>query len=307
MAIPRVATRAMIKCTENGGNDFLYGGGGKDKLIGGSGNDMIDGGRGNDKIYADFGDDVIIGGSGIDWLFFNGDTAAYCDLYHGQSHNTGYGRDKVKGIENISGSKRGDTFHGTEDKNIIKGMGGNDAINGRSGNDILYGGNHNDLVNGGRGNDRIYGDKGDDRLIGGPKNDKLFGGSGRDTLTGEAGQDQLFGGSGADTFIFHGTNESNQKRAKADVIIDFEQGRDVIDLSSIDASTKIRGADTFVFNGTTKFKTEKVGEIYYQKYNNPGSNNDFTMVYVDTNDDRGAEMSIKLQGLYDLTSDDFLL
>ena len=31
------------------------------------------------------------------------------------------------------------------------------------------------------------------------------------------------------------------------------------------------------------------------------------MIYIDTDDDRDAEMSIRLTGLYDLSADDFIL
>ena len=117
----------------------------------------------------------------------------------------------------------------------------------------------------------------------------------------------LFGGTGADTFVFRKTSDSSVRASSADIIRDFTQGQDKIDLHYIDASTKLSGNNTFTFDGTKSFGTSKQGDIYYKKFNNPGTSNDYTMVYIDTDSDRGKEMSIKLMGLYDLTADDFIL
>ena len=105
----------------------------------------------------------------------------------------------------------------------------------------------------------------------------------------------MFGGSSADTFVFTKTSDSKVKASKADVIKDFEQGKDYIDLHFIfDASTKLDGNNEFTF-------------AYFQTFNSPGTAKDYTMVYIDTDNDRGTEMSIKLMGLHNLTTDDFIL
>ena len=117
----------------------------------------------------------------------------------------------------------------------------------------------------------------------------------------------MFGGSSADTFVFTKTSDSKVKASKADIIKDFEQGKDHIDLSAIDASTKLDGNNKFTFDGTTSFGTSKKGDVYYETFNNSGTANDYTMVYIDTDNDRGTEMSIKLMGLHNLTADDFIL
>ena len=117
----------------------------------------------------------------------------------------------------------------------------------------------------------------------------------------------MFGGSGADTFVFKKTSDSKVGASKADVIKDFQQGVDVIDLSAIDVSTTLGGNNAFTFDGTTSFGISNEGDIYYEKFNNDGTANDYTMVYIDTDNDRGTEMSIKLMGLHNLTADDFIL
>jgi hypothetical protein len=85
------------------------------------------------------------------------------------------------------------------------------------------------------------------------------------------------------------------------------RGTDKINLSAIDASTKLSGNNDFVFKGTTKFGTSTEGEIYYKQFNNSGTANDYTMVYIDNDNDSVVEMAIRLTGLHNLTASDFLL
>ncbi|MBO6804998.1 MAG: M10 family metallopeptidase C-terminal domain-containing protein [Thalassospira sp.] len=159
----------------------------------------------------------------------------------------------------------------------------------------------------GDGTDKLFGDKESNLLSGGRGNDKLYGGSGQDKLYGGKGKDVMIGGSGADTFAFSNKPVSRAKADKADIIKDFQQGTDVIDLSSIDASVELGGNDAFNFNGTTAFGRDSKGEIRYKQFDKDGTKKDFTMVYIDIDSDRGTEMSIKLKGLYTLTEDDFIL
>ena len=271
------------------GNDKLYGGNNNDKLYGGNGADKVYGQAGNDSLYMDAGNDTLDGGSGADWLYVTGSTNSVINLAKTTGQNTGYGTDIIKNIEHASGGTGVDKFYGTGGNNTLKGNNGNDVLSGKNGNDKLYGGNNNDKLYGGNGNDL------------------LKGGAGRDTLQGDAGKDTMFGGSGADTFVFKKTSDSKVGASKADVIKDFQQGVDVIDLSAIDASTKLSGNNAFTFDGTTSFGTSNQGDIYYKQFNNAGTSNDYTMVYIDTDSDRGTEMSIKLMGLHNLTADDFIL
>ncbi len=165
---------------------------------------------------------------------------------------------------------------------------GNDILAGKNGNDKLYGGNNNDKLYGGSGNDTLKGDAGDD------------------VLQGDAGKDVLFGGSGADKFVFIKTSDSSSNYSSADVIRDFTRGQDKIDLHFIDASTNIDGNNAFKFNGTESFGTSEQGDIYFKIFNNAGTTNDYTMVYIDTDNDLDTEMSIKLIGLHNLAASDFI-
>lgn len=87
---------------------------------------------------------------------------------------------------------------------------------------------NDDVINGGYGNDELFGGAGNDILDGGKDNDRLDGGIGDDTLTG---------GDNNDTFIFE-ENFGN------DVITDFGNGNDAIDLSALGLSVADLDSDS---------------------------------------------------------------
>ncbi len=317
-----------------GGNDGLYGGGNDDTLYGGEGDDSFYGEGGNDVIYLDAGNDLIYGGDGIDALYVTGTKGASVKLASSTAQNTGYGIDAIGNIENIYGGTGGDTFYGSSGDNTIFGNDGNDTLSGGEGkdyidggtgdepiygddgNDLIYGGTGNDYLSGGNDNDSLYGGSyddqllggdGTDRLYGGTGNDNLYGGAGLDALEGGEGKDVLTGGDGADSFRFLTKAESSALEKTCDVIMDFERGVDKIDLKYMDASDLLFGNNEFQWNGTTAFATSSVGEIYFKQFDNLGLTNDYTMVYIDTDNDTDVEMSIKLMGLYQLAASDFNL
>lgn len=71
----------------------------------------------------------------------------------------------------------------------------------------------------------VFGEEGRDDLRGSDADDVFDGGAGLDRLDGGAGNDSLTGGDGLDIFVF-------SRVAGDDVIEDFENGRDRIDLSA---------------------------------------------------------------------------
>ena len=77
---------------------------------------------------------------------------------------------------------------------------------------------------GGDGKDILKGREKGDILVGAGGNDRLKGKSGHDRILDGEGKDHLWGGSGRDVFEF--TEDSQQ-----DKIMDFEDGRDIIDFS----------------------------------------------------------------------------
>jgi len=273
------------------GEDTLSGGGGHDTLSGDTGADTVLGGGGKDNILAQDadGNDVLDGGGGSDWIRFLGTGAATVDLSNIEAQDTGYGVDTLQRIENVSGTAQADQITGSKKANILQGNDGNDTLNGLEGRDTLEGGQGNDTLTGGTGSD------------------KLLGGTGQDILAGGTGKDFLTGGDDADTFVFNTIKDSSKSAGSADVITDFEVGVDKIDLSGIDASTVLDGDDAFTFNGTTPFSTADQGEIYYKQIDSRGTASDRTLVFIDTDGDKSPEMVIRLNGLLDLTADDFIL
>ena len=226
-----------------GGNDYLYGRGGDDELDGGPGNDTLNGGGGADRLTGGDGEDTASytgspagvtvrlhdpaprGGDAEGDIFANTVTFAY----------TGNGNQvevELPDIINLRGSDHDDILAGDQRANKLFGGRGDDTIYGGPGGDDT----NSDDIDGGPGDDRLYGGRGDDTLYGGEGNDTLKGGPGADTLVAGSGDDMLFGGTGPDvldggigfdTFIFapgHG----------ADTIIDFRNGRDLIDVKAFD-------------------------------------------------------------------------
>ncbi len=149
-------------------DDTLLGNNAANVLRGGGGNDTLSGRNGNDSLFGNAGDDVLEGGNGDDTLNGGGgiDAASYAtatagvsvDLGVAGAQNTGgAGVDTLIAIEDLIGSKFGDTLFGNSAANAIQGGGGDDTLSGRNGDDILSGGGGADTLDGGRGNDTLAG------------------------------------------------------------------------------------------------------------------------------------------------------
>ena len=238
-------------------------------------------------------------------------------------------------IENVKGGSGNDKITGNQVSNILYGNGGNDVLNGDAGNDFLIGGVGADRLNGGSGTDtasyagatkgvvanlassatntndakgdiyssieNLTGSSFADQLSGNAGANTLTGGAGNDLLTGRAGADDLYGGAGADRFIFAATSDSTMAAAGQDTVFDFlaSQG-DRIDLSRIDANTKIGGDQAFTFINTSAF-TGKAGELRYTKMASD------TYIYGDVNGDRKADFAIHLDDAITMQKGYFLL
>jgi Ca2+-binding RTX toxin-like protein len=149
------------------GNDWVDGGGGNDGgrpgapgagVFGGPGNDTLRGEGGNDVFTGGAGNDTTLGGGGTDLVVFASARASVSvDLTRGRA--TGDGRDRVRTVENVTGSRFADTLVGNSTANVLAGGAGNDRIFGRGGRDTLLGG---------PGNDTLRGEGGGDTCIVGP-------------------------------------------------------------------------------------------------------------------------------------------
>ena len=230
------------------GNDTLYGGAGNDRLDGGAGIDTMRGGAGNDTYVLDNIRDKVIEGVGLGI-----DTARISFV------SAGHAVKLAANVENIVltghadiglGNALDNVITGNAFNNSLAGLDGSDTLYGGAGSDSLVGGNGDDTVYGGLGKDFLYGGSGNDQLSGGAGDDFLSAGIGRDLINGGAGQDFLIGGAGADAFRYLKTTDTGVGLGFRDVIVDFQQGLDKIDLSAIDSSTDPAFAlDPFVFGG----------------------------------------------------------
>ena len=170
------------------------------------------------------------------------------------------------------------------DTNITHAIGG-------SGNDFII---SNDI----KGD--LEGGLGDDELWGGAGADLLQGGAGDDLLYGQEGKDRMIGGIGADLFWFETARDSGRTKANADVIVDFiSRQNDKIYLADIDPVPG--GVDNdFTFIGRRAF-TGDGAEIRFTVANGD------TTVFADVNGDRKVDFAIVLEGVTNLSANDFVL
>jgi Ca2+-binding RTX toxin-like protein len=169
-----------------------------DSLAGDTKDNYLDGGLGNDILNGRAGHDIVD--------YFLAPSAIAIDLrneFQDASVTGGYGTDRLISIEGVRGGIRADTIWGNDSGNTLIGM---------------------------RGADQLYGLGGADTLDGSEDNDTLDGGSGADILYGGTGADLLVGGADRDTFVFTKIEDT-----AGDVILDFSNSQDVLDLSRIDA------------------------------------------------------------------------
>jgi Ca2+-binding RTX toxin-like protein len=153
-----------------GGSDTICGGDGRDVILGGAGADKISAGAGNDVLRGQAGDDVLLGGPGFDQFqtgsgddvvmggpdfdvvqYFNSPAGINLDLRARTA--SGWGRDSIRSVEQVEGSKFNDVLRGDRHVNALFGGDGHDRLFGRGGTDSLSGGDGSDHLDGGPGRD----------------------------------------------------------------------------------------------------------------------------------------------------------
>lgn len=245
----------------------IKGGAGADTIIGSAGTDIIWGEAGNDSLNGGGGTDIFLIGTGAGFDSFDG--GAGHDLIKAAADNVKIGLAVIAGIETIEGS-------GFANVTIV-GQSTGDALD-------LSGITITDIsaINLGGGNDSLQGSDSDDVIIGG------------------AGMDTLGGGLGADSFRYAAFADS--KGASIDLITDFVTGEDKIDLSALDANSKVPGNQAFTFMGNGAFD-HSAGEVRFDY--DSGSN--LTKVLADINGDTKIDFEIHLSGNVALVQADFIL
>ncbi|MEM6441266.1 MAG: calcium-binding protein [Pseudomonadota bacterium] len=235
------------------GDDIVFGNRGADNLQGQGGSDILIGGNQADRLQGGGGGDLMRGGAGADRL--NGgrgeDTADYRTSEEGVQVDLGKVRqsggdaqgDRLRDVENVVGSERGDALRGDGGANALEGRGGRDLMRAGAGNDEIlgeggadrgYGGGGRDQIRGGSGGDRLWGDGGADRIWVGGGGDRAWGGAGNDRIWGGGGADSLWGNAGNDTFYGSRGRDTYYVGPGDDRIIDFADGRDKIAFSGPD-------------------------------------------------------------------------
>jgi Ca2+-binding RTX toxin-like protein len=248
----------------NASNNTLLGMGGNDVLIGDGGSDFLDGGVGADDMSGGLGDDTYKVDNSLDIIRENageGMDSVRSSISYKLGANVENLALTADAVINGTGNELANLIEGNTAANRLEGLAGDDILDGKLGADTMFGGLGNDkyYVNvqgdivtelAGEGIDTVYssvrytlganvenlvlttdrdlnatGNELANRITGGAGANRIEGQAGDDILNGGAGQDVLVGGSGKDLFQF---NLGDGK----DVIADFQDGLDRIDLSA---------------------------------------------------------------------------
>ncbi|SET83790.1 calcium-binding protein [Oceanicella actignis] len=277
------------------GDDTISSGGGDDRIYGGRGNDSIQLGEGDAMVHGGHGDDEITVQPGSTYVLRGGAGFDTVNLGALDIEKEGWIINLANQSKN-AGAAEGSRFHGLEAFNFSQGY---SVIDGKAFgvDDVFRGLAADETVDGGVGDDLLIGNDGRDTLIGDRGADTLTGGRGADRLIGGRDADKLRGGAGADVFVFEKVEDSAP--GAADVIQDFGDGPDKIDLGGIDADLGAAGDQAFALAGT-KF-TGAAGELII--FNAGGK----THVQGDVDGDGAADLAIILNGKPALDAGDFLL
>jgi Ca2+-binding RTX toxin-like protein len=311
------------------GHNFLWGNDGNDTFLGGSGIDTFAGGNGKDTVSyelshagvsVDLATDTASGGDAA------GDSFNSIENITGSAHHDTLIGDAA--ANHLIGGAGNDALIGNDGDDWLQGGSGNDQIWGGNGNDTLAGGSGADILSGGAGTDtadytasqsavtvdltlgtgsggdasgdqlssieNVTGSAFNDQLTGSNGDNQLSGGAGNDRLTGGLGKDIFSGGDGADNFVFKTVQDSAP--GHEDQIVDFTSAQgDHIDLSGIDANTKVAGDEAFGYIGSAAF-SGVAGQLRYADHFLEG----------DVNGDGTADIRIHVNAA-SLTHNDFIL
>lgn len=237
---------APLPLTGTDAEDLIIGTAGADRIIGRGGSDLILAGRGDDTVEGD--------NDGPDF---------------GPLPPLGPGGPQPPGLHNLVLAGGGD--------DLVRAGFGADTVLGGAGDDTLigygrFGGSPSatgifidadgpDLLLGGAGRDALRGGGGRDLLAGGRGDDTIIGGTGADTLAGGPGQDQFLFGRGLEPFASDVTIDSGVGPDRRDLVLDFREGQDVLDLSGY---RNVFGAPGTLFLGTDPFAASNAMQVRYE-------------------------------------------
>lgn len=195
------------------------------------------------------------------------------------------------GDDQISGNARANHLTGNKGDDTLDGKGGRDTLFGAFGNDLLVGGAGADVLEGGRGGDVLRGGAEGDDLRGENGQDIIRGGTGADLLEGGGGTDRLLGGLGRDVFVYRAVSDAKPD-GDIEKIVGFQQGKDVVDLSSL-------ANGDWGFLGYGDVSSDRAGVSATSKGNH-------TVLRVDIDADGQSDMRFQINDIRTLTAEDFL-
>ncbi len=291
--------RGAATVTAGQGYNIIFGGGNADTITALDGGNVVHTGKGTNTVTTGGGVDVVFTGTGADTIVTGGSHDRIVVRGGSDSVNAGAGRDRLvvdysDMTTNVSGGitggigKTGYVGHIADLKVSVVDFSNSESftITTGSGDDALTTGNGADVLRGNLGQDRFAASGG---------RDQLFGGAGQDVLQGGLGSDTLTGGAGADVFVFASAAEAGQG-LRHDLIRDFRQATDRIDLSGIDANTGLSGDQAFDFIATAGFSAV-AGELRFAH----------GFVAGDVDGDGMADFRIEIGAQPGLSQGDFLL
>ncbi|WND01970.1 hypothetical protein QGN29_10460 [Temperatibacter marinus] len=224
--------------------NYIPGTDGDDTLFGTPGNDIINAGAGDDDVYDNYGSDTISTGFGEDRILITGADGSQFDLFNSYDGGSGYDQivvtndgptdiriDDLRNIEKIDGTAAEST-----------------TITLASGNTYDFSNVELDgitLIQVDQGINEGYEEK--TRIFGSQGDDHIKGSAGDDVIKGSGGNDTLEGGTGEDKFSFYSPWGD-------DVITDFEDGEDMLDLAWSglkfdDLTIRQEDANTVIYDG----------------------------------------------------------
>ncbi|MDR6289781.1 MULTISPECIES: calcium-binding protein [Inquilinus] len=300
------------------GNDLanaITGNAGANVLNGGAGDDTLIGGAGDDIYIVDSSQDRVIetANGGVDWIRCTGD------------YELGDNEENLMLIDNMVIT----LLTGNSLDNIIVGNSGFDWMHGGAGNDTLIGNAGRDILRGESGNDIMLGGAGDDqydvestgdlvkelagegidlvhsyvnykltdnvenlslegyeniRGTGNALDNDIVGNSRNNILCGSGGADRLTGDSGTDWFLFVSTSDG------LDTITDFNRSE----------------GDKLVFHGLQHGTFAYIGGSAFTAGGHSEARFAGGQVFVDTDGDGTAEITVNVTGNYYLQASDFV-
>lgn len=271
---------ALVKGT--GGNDILHGtSNGRDTLISGGGDDLLTGSDSADRLVGGQGADRLTGGAAADTFTYTRTSDSQVDAvgrdqgrdlildFNGTEHDQlnltalgftglgdGYGTTlklsydpgaNVTRLSSLELDETGNRFQIAFAGDHRLDLGSNSiqfAVTDHLRVVSSFGDDYVDIT-GTSANDTLVGSANEEHIYALAGNDVVKGGAGLDTLVGGAGMDRMTGGSGSDAFIFETLDDSYRTadHSYSDVITDFKEGYDYLDVRALGFTTIGDGLD----------------------------------------------------------------